>query len=51
MKTFRFINKNSSAILTLSAPNFEDAEQELFSLVKTDDWYVEDEDGDEDGEF
>lgn len=45
MKTFTFINKNSSAIMVLSAQNFEEAEQELFELVKTDDWYVEDEDG------
>jgi hypothetical protein len=52
MKTFIFIHKNSSAIVTLSAPTYKEAEAELFELVKDNyGWRVEDEDGeDEDGE-
>lgn len=48
MKTFIFIHKHSSAIMTISAPTFKEAEEELFSLLKSDyGWYVEDEEGEE----
>ena len=48
MKTFIFIQKNSSVIVTLSAPNFEEAEKVLFDTVKDNyGWRVEDEDGEE----
>lgn len=48
MKTFHFCQKNSSVIVTLSATDFEEAEQELFNTVKDDyGWRVEDEDGED----
>lgn len=52
MRTFIFYQKNSSAILTLSANTFEEAEEELKEIVKsTYGWRVEDEKGEEkDGE-
>jgi hypothetical protein len=46
MKTFHFYHKNSSVRVTLSADNFEEAEETLFDYVKsTYGWRVEDEDG------
>ena len=52
MKTFVFIQKNSSVIVTLSAKNLKEAEKELFDTVKYDyGWYVEDEDGEEEEEL
>lgn len=34
MKTYIFYQKNSSAVMTISSNSFEEAEEELFSLVK-----------------
>jgi hypothetical protein len=49
MKTFRFYQKNSSACLSLSAPNFDEAEVELGYVVKdVYGWRVDDEDGEDD---
>ena len=51
VKTFMFIEKNGDGVLTLSATDFEDANQILEEKVKhPDEWRVEDEDGDEDTE-
>lgn len=51
MKTFTFYQKNSSVIITLSAPNFEEAEELLFETVKSDyGWRVDDEDGESEDE-
>lgn len=48
MKTYTFYQKNSSAILTLTANTFEEAEEELKEIVKsTYGWRVEDEEGEE----
>lgn len=48
MKTFTFYQKNSSVIVTLSAPTFNKAEAELFDHVKsTYGWRVIDEDGED----
>jgi len=48
MKTFIFIQQNGSAVITLSADNFEDANTELVNLVGSDnfdDFRCEDEEG------
>ena len=46
MKTFNFYQKNSSVCVTLSADNFEEAEEILFDHVKSSyGWRVEDEHG------
>lgn len=51
MKTFIFCQKNSSAILTLSAPNFDEAEALLAEEVKdVYGWRVNDEDGEDEDE-
>jgi hypothetical protein len=43
-----FYEKNSSAVLTLSAPTFAEAEKELATLVKHDfNWSCDDEDGED----
>jgi len=48
MKTFVFSQKHGNASVTLSADNFEEAEKELFEIVKDDyGWRVHDEDGEE----
>lgn len=48
MKTFLFYHKNSSAVLTLSANNFDEAEEVLADVVKDiDAWRCEDEDGED----
>jgi hypothetical protein len=51
MKTFLFLQKNGSAIITLSAENIDGANQELAEIVKDpSEFQCEDEDGeDEDG--
>lgn len=54
-KTFLFIQKNGSAVITLSAGNLTEAENELADIVKdADEFEVEDEDGedeDDDNEY
>lgn len=51
-KTFNFYQKNSSATVSLSANSFEEAEQELFNIVKDDyGWRVDDEDGEDDEDW
>ena len=46
MRTYNFYHKNSSALLTLSAETFDEAEKELTNLLKdTYGWRVEDEEG------
>jgi hypothetical protein len=48
LRTFTFYQKNSSAVLTLSAPSFEQAEEDLKEIVKdTYGWRVEDEEGED----
>ena len=47
-KTFLFSQKNGSGNLTLSAPNYEEALQELEKLVLYPyDWRVEDEEAED----
>lgn len=46
MKTFNFIHKDSSAVLTVSADDFINAEEQLEELVKeTWNWRIENEKG------
>jgi len=46
MKTFNFIHKNSSAVITVSADDFVDAEEQLEELVKESwEWSIENEEG------
>jgi len=48
MKTFKFYAKNSSAVVILSAPNFDMAEKELFETVISQyGWRVENEEGED----
>ena len=48
MKTFVFIQKNSSVVVSLSAESFEEAEKLLFETVISDyGWKVENEEGEE----
>lgn len=48
MKTFIFIQKNNSVVVSLSAESFEEAEKLLFETVVSDyGWKVENEDGEE----
>lgn len=48
MRTFIFIQKNSSITVTLSAENLEEAKELLFATVKDEyGWYVEVEEGEE----
>lgn len=48
MRTFNFYQKNSSVRVTLSADNFEEAEETLFDHVKSNyGWRCEDEDGED----
>lgn len=48
MRTFIFVQKNGSGVITLSAPSFEEAHFELIQIVKhPTDWRVEDEEGEE----
>jgi hypothetical protein len=48
MKIFTFYQKNSSAVMMLSAPRFDEAEAELFEIVKDDyGWRCVDEEGEE----
>ena len=43
-----FVNKNEPVIVTITASNFEEAEELLFYIVKSDyGWRVEDEEGEE----
>jgi len=45
-KTFLFIQRNGDAIITLSAPTFEEAEESLALIVKDPtEFRVEDEEG------
>jgi len=51
MKTFLFVEKNGSGTLTVSAPDYDEAEKELAERVKfPKEWRCEDEDG-EDEDF
>jgi hypothetical protein len=51
MKTFTFVQKNSSAIIVLSAPNFDEAEVLLAEEVKdVYGWRVDDEEGEDEEE-
>ncbi len=46
MKTFNYIHKNSSAVVTLSAADFNDAEIQFKKLVRHPwEWRVENEEG------
>ena len=46
MKTYTFINKLNGAILTTSADDFSDAENQLSKVVKEPfHWKIENEDG------
>lgn len=46
MKKFLFLQKNGSGILTLSAPNYIEANNQLIELVKDiREWECDDEDG------
>lgn len=48
MKTYHFYSKNSSVNVTLSADNFEEAEETLFDHVKhTWGWRCDDPEGEE----
>ena len=48
MRVFTFYQKNSSAILTLSADTLEEAEKELKEIVEDDyGWRVDDEEGED----
>jgi len=48
MKTFIFTQKHGNASVTLSANDFEEAEEALFDIVQGDcGWRVEDEDGED----
>jgi len=48
MKTFVFYQKNSSLVLTLSAPSFEQAETALWAGVRdTYGWRCDNEDGED----
>ena len=48
MKTFIFIQKNGSAVITLSAPSYDEALNELAEIVKDPEGFsVEDEDGED----
>jgi hypothetical protein len=48
MKTFIFIEKNGSGVITLSAPNFDSAIEILEETVAEPmGWRVEDEDGED----
>jgi hypothetical protein len=48
MKTFTFYQKNSSAIFIVSAPNYEDAREELKEHVMTAyGWRCVDEEGED----
>lgn len=50
MKTFLFIEKNGSGVLTLSADNYEEADKTLGEKVKFPlEWRCEDEEGEDDG--
>lgn len=47
MKNFVFVEKNGSGVLTISAIDYDDAEEILKNTVKyPNNWKVEDEDGD-----
>lgn len=47
-RIYVFIHKNSSAVLTLTAVNFTDAEENLHDLVEdSESWRVDDEEGEE----
>ena len=47
-KTFLFIEKNGSGIITLSAKDYDEAEEELKEKVKyQDEWRCENEDGED----
>ena len=46
MRTYTFVHKNSSAVLTMSATSYAEAREELKTLVKYNDyWRCESEDG------
>jgi len=48
MKTFVFNEKNGSGTLTVSAPNFNEADRIVDEIVKNaNNWRVEDEDGED----
>jgi len=52
MKRFTFYQKHGNASVTLSANNFEEAEQELMDIVQGDcGWRVDDEEGELEDEF
>jgi hypothetical protein len=52
MKTFVFYQKHGNASVTLSANDFDEAEEALFDIVQGDcGWRVEDEEGEPEEEY
>jgi type II secretory pathway component PulL len=52
MKTFNFYQKHGNVRITLSANNFDEAEEILMDTVQGDcGWRVEDEDGEDEDDF
>jgi hypothetical protein len=52
MRTFVFYQKHGNASVTLSANDFDEAEEALFDIVQGDcGWRVEDEEGEPEEEY